>query len=148
MLSHLIPVPGVPYLQDDNISWDLMLGTLHVGVIPLRPLAGWTTDVSFPSRQGSSRAVLGLTLRFLLCSFWPETWEGMGRDSCGTPSRTDPRLLGFSKLLLHLLTRYADAQGTPHTVLFRLHHHRYLKWKLKGSLESQLCVMVFCWGKP
>ena len=22
-----------------------------------------------------------------------------------------------------------------------------LKWKLKGSLESQLCWMVFCWGK-
>ena len=21
------------------------------------------------------------------------------------------------------------------------------KWKLKGSLESQLCWMVFCWGK-
>lgn len=22
-----------------------------------------------------------------------------------------------------------------------------VKWKLKGSLESQLCWMVFCWGK-
>jgi hypothetical protein len=22
-----------------------------------------------------------------------------------------------------------------------------LKWKLKGSLESQLCGRVFCWGK-
>ena len=24
---------------------------------------------------------------------------------------------------------------------------RKMKWKLKGSLESQLCWMVFCWGK-
>ena len=23
-----------------------------------------------------------------------------------------------------------------------------MKWKLKGSLESQLCQTVFCWGKP
>ena len=22
-----------------------------------------------------------------------------------------------------------------------------MKWKLKGSLESQLCWMLFCWGK-
>ena len=22
-----------------------------------------------------------------------------------------------------------------------------MKWKRKGSLESQLCWMVFCWGK-
>jgi hypothetical protein len=22
-----------------------------------------------------------------------------------------------------------------------------MKWKLKGALESQLCWMVFCWGK-
>ena len=22
-----------------------------------------------------------------------------------------------------------------------------MKWKLEDSLESQLCVMVFCWGK-
>ena len=22
------------------------------------------------------------------------------------------------------------------------------KWKLKGSFESQLCWMVFCWQKP
>lgn len=22
-----------------------------------------------------------------------------------------------------------------------------MKWKLNGSLESQLCQMVFCWGK-
>jgi hypothetical protein len=22
-----------------------------------------------------------------------------------------------------------------------------LKWKVKGALESQLCRMVFCWGK-
>jgi hypothetical protein len=22
-----------------------------------------------------------------------------------------------------------------------------MKWKLKGSLESQLCGMLFCWGK-
>ena len=22
-----------------------------------------------------------------------------------------------------------------------------MKWKLKASLESQLCQMVFCWGK-
>jgi hypothetical protein len=26
-------------------------------------------------------------------------------------------------------------------------HETLLKWKLKGSLESQLCWMVFCWGK-
>jgi len=23
----------------------------------------------------------------------------------------------------------------------------HVKWKLKGSLESQLCWMVFCWDK-
>lgn len=54
--------------------------------------------------------MLGLSLGFLLRSSLPEAWEGMGRDHCGAPSRTDPARWGFQSYCSRLLTPYADVR--------------------------------------